>query len=80
MFMDDLLEDAGEVFADLLLHGSREPSPDVLGLLRHGIPHSFTRESSSPMASKVNFVRRGEGWLAARLVAETGMQRWMESR
>jgi hypothetical protein len=74
MLMNNLLENDGEFVDELMLHGSREPPPDVAGLgAGHGMLHSLTRERSSMMASGVSFVRRAVTRPSPRSVTAIGM-------
>jgi hypothetical protein len=80
VFMEDLLEDRGDVRADLFFQAVGEPGPDAAGELGHEGWHSFTRAISCWIASQVSLVRGSADGKAARLVAAKGMRRRREVR
>ena len=81
VLMKNLLKDGCDVLADLLLHASGEPVPDVPGRDGHGGSHLSTSERRSWIASTVSLVRvpvARQG--AASWVAGTGILSVMKSR
>jgi hypothetical protein len=57
MLMEDLLDNAGELFDELFLQGYRELLPEGGGSVEHGGAHSFTSKRNWSMASGVNFAQ-----------------------
>jgi len=72
--MDHLLEDRGEVVAELGAQGPGEAGPDIGGAGGHGASQCPARVTNSVIASNVSVVwRAGRG--GARLVAATGSRK-----
>jgi hypothetical protein len=80
MFMQDLLDDAGEFLEDVLLQDCGEAFPDGGGSVRHGASHSWTSKRSWRIDSRVNFVEHVGRRQGARLVAARGMRSRICSR